>query len=127
MPASDADRGVVERLFRSMQAGAGAEEEMVSLFQDDATFIEPFGGRPVTHVGLAAIRESFRQQTANPLPDMVLTLDRVDLEGPVVRAEWTCASSVFPAPMRGHDLFNIRDGRFDRLEIVVSDMPGPPS
>lgn len=126
MPVSDADRGVVEGLFRAMQAGASGEEGMVSLFRDDATFVEPFSGRPVSHVGHAAIRASFRQQTAHPLPDMALTLDRVDLDGPVVRAEWTCSSSAFPSPMRGHDLFTIKDGKIARLEIVVTGMPGGP-
>jgi hypothetical protein len=100
---------------------------MMSLFHEDATFIEPFSGQPVTHRGHDAIRESFRQQTAHPLPDMVLTLDRVDLDGGTVRAEWTCNSSAFPTPMRGHDLFTIRDGKIERLEIVVTGMPGVPA
>lgn len=126
MSVSVADRSVVEKLFRAMQAGPAGEEEMMSLFNEDATFVEPFSGQPVTHVGHAAIRESFRQQTAHPLPDMKLTLDRVDLDGPLVRAGWTCTSSAFPAPMLGHDLFTIRNGKIARLEIVVTDMPGQP-
>jgi ketosteroid isomerase-like protein len=126
MSVTAADRTVVERLFRAMQAGASGEAEMMSLFWDDATFIEPFSGQPITHVGHAAIRESFRQQTAHPLPDMKLTLDRVDLDGPMVRAGWTCTSSAFPAPMRGHDLFTIKNGKIARLEIIVTDMPGAP-
>jgi ketosteroid isomerase-like protein len=107
-----------------MQAGRGGEEAMVSLFHDDAVFIEPFSGRPVTHTGREAIRESFRQQTEHPLPDMRLTLDRVDAEGAAVRAQWTCTSAAFPAPMQGHDLFTIRGGKIARLEIVVTNMSG---
>jgi ketosteroid isomerase-like protein len=124
MSVSVSDRAIVEGLFRAMQAGPGGEEAMVSLFHEDAVFIEPFGGRPVTHTGRVAIRESFRQQTAHPLPDMRLTLDRVDAEGACVRAQWTCTSSALPKPMKGHDLFTIRDGKIARLEIVVTDMPG---
>jgi ketosteroid isomerase-like protein len=124
MSVSASDRAVVEGLFRAMQAGRSGEEAMVSLFHDDAVFIEPFSGQRVTHTGREAIRDSFRQQTAHPLPEMRLTLDRVDAQGADVRAQWTCTSSAFPAPMRGHDLFNIRDGKIARLEIVVTDMPG---
>jgi ketosteroid isomerase-like protein len=124
MSVSESDRAVVEGLFRAMQAGPGGEEAMVSLFHNDAVFIEPFSGRPITHTGHAAIRESFRRQTAQPLRDMRPTLDQVDAEGSTVRAQWTCTSSAFTAPMRGHDLFTIRDGKIARLEIVVSDMPG---
>jgi ketosteroid isomerase-like protein len=124
MPVTASDRVVVESLFRAMQAGPGGEEKMLALFWEDAVFIEPFSGQPVTHTGHAAIRESFRQQTAHPLPDMKLTLDRVDMDGSMVRAEWTCASSAFPAPMQGHDLFTIRNGKIARLEIVVAAMPG---
>jgi hypothetical protein len=123
MPVQVTERGVVESLFRAMQAGPDGEAQMLSLFWEDAVFIEPFRGQPVTHVGHAAIRESFRQQTAQPLPDMQLTLDRVDMDGSIVRAEWTCTSSAFPAPMRGHDLFTIRQGKIARLEIVVTAVP----
>lgn len=118
------DRTVVENLFKAMQAGPEGERLMMSLFHDDAVFIEPFGGQPMTHGGHDAIRESFRQQTAHPLPDMKLTLDRVDMDGAIVRAEWTCSSSAFPAPMRGYDLFTIKNGKIARLEIVVKSVPG---
>src|SRR6516225_1518588 len=104
MAVSASDQQIVEQLFRAMQAGPDGEEAMMALFSSDAVFIEPFSGRPMTHTGTAAIRESFRQQTAQPLPDMKLTLDRVDMDGSAVRAQWTCSSSAFPAPMRGHDL-----------------------
>jgi hypothetical protein len=103
-----------------MQAGPSGEPLMLSLFQEDAVFIEPFSGQPVSHVGLDAIRDSFREQTAHPLPDMCLTLDRVDMDGALLRAEWTCTSSAFPSPMRGYDLFTIKDGKIARLEIVVT-------
>jgi hypothetical protein len=94
------------------------------LFADGAVFIEPFSGEPQTHVGQDAIRASFRDQWKNPLPDLKLTLDRVDLDGPLVRAEWTCTSPVFSTPMRGYDLFTLNDdGKIARLEIVVTEAP----
>ena len=94
----------------------------MSLFADDAVFIEPFSGEPKTHAGFEVIREAFRDSWKEPPPpDMKLVLDRVDRDGDRVRAEWTCTSPVFPAPMKGCDLFTIRDGKIARLEIVMLD------
>jgi hypothetical protein len=121
---SAAQRDVVERLFRAMQAGPGGEEPMMALFSNDAVLIEPFSGKVETHTGRDAIRASFRAQWENPLPDLQLALDRVDLDGTTVRADWTCSSPVFPTPMRGYDLFTLgADGKIVRLEIVVTDAP----
>jgi hypothetical protein len=106
-----------------MQTGPGGEEAMMALFDDDSIFIKPFSGQVRTHTGLAAIRDSFRDMWEEPLPDMALTLGRVDMDGDTVRAEWTCSSSAFPTPMRGFDRFDIRAGKIRRLEIVVTDMP----
>jgi hypothetical protein len=124
MSVRASDRSVVENLFKAMQAGAEGEQLMMSLFHDDAVFIEPFSGQPMTHGGHDAIRESFKKQTAHPLSDMKLMLDRIDMDGPIVRAEWTCSSSAFPTPMRGYDLFTIESGKIARLEIVVTSVPG---
>ena len=124
MPISPQQRKVVEDLFRAMQTGPGGEEAMMALFADSAVLVEPFAGQPQTHHGLTAIRQSFRDQWKNPIPELRLTLDRVDVDGPVVRAEWTCTSPVFPAPMRGYDLFTLdATGQIARLEIVVTDAP----
>jgi uncharacterized protein (TIGR02246 family) len=117
MPVNAQQRKIVENLFKAMQAGPSGEDAMVSLFTDDAVFIEPFSGQPQTHTGRAAIRQSFRDQWNNPPPDVTLVLERVDLDGPVVRAEWTCTSSAFTSPMRGSDLFTLNDaGQITRLE-----------
>jgi hypothetical protein len=49
---------------------------------------------------------------------------RVDLDGPLVRAEWTCTSPAFPTPMRGYNVFTLNDaGQIARLEITVIDAP----
>lgn len=37
-------------------------------------------------------------------------------DGDRVRADWICTSPVFPAPMKGYDLFTIRGGK---IEIVM--------
>ncbi len=92
----------------------------MSLFADHAVLIEPFAGKPQTHIGTAAIRQSFQDQWKNPPPDLTLVLDRVDLDGQQVRADWTCTSPVFPVPMQEYDLFTLDSaGRIVRLEIVL--------
>ena len=123
MTVNESDRKIVDNLFKAMQAGPAGEEAMMELFAEDAVFIEPFSGRTQTHQGKAAIRESFKQMFENPAPDMKLQMDRVDMDGDRLRAEWTCTSPVFPEPMRGHDLFTIADGKIARLEVVVTSMP----
>ncbi len=122
MPVDAVEQQVVDNLFKAMQMGPGGEELMMSLFADDAVFIEPFSGEPKTHEGFDAIREAFRDSwKEDPPPDMKLVLDRADRDGDRVRAEWTCTSPVFPAPMKGCDLFTIQDGKITRLEIVMLD------
>lgn len=126
MPVLEQDRKTVEGLFRAMQMGPSGEEAMMALFDDNAVFVEPFSGQVQTHTGKHAIRGSFREMWKEPLPDLRLILDQVDLDGDQVRAEWTCVSSALPVPMRGFDLFQVRAGKITRLEIVVTDMPGHP-
>ena len=117
------DRKIVQSLFTAMQSGPAGEENLMALFADDAVFIEPFTGRIQTHKGKEAIRASLQGMWQNPAPDLKLTLDRVDVDGDRVRADWTCTSPVFPKPMRGFDLFSIQDGKITRLEITVTEMP----
>jgi hypothetical protein len=124
MPVSAQQRKIVEDLFKAMQMGPGGEEAMMDLFAEEAVFIEPFSGEPQTHTGRTAIRQSFRDQWKNPLPDLKLMLDRVDLDGRQIRADWTCTSPAFPSPMRGYDLFTLNaEGKITRLEIVVTEAP----
>lgn len=123
MSVSESDRKIVDRLFKAMQAGPAGAEEMLGLFASDAVMIEPFSGEPQTHEGKAAIEASFKAMFEDPAPDLKLMLDRLDLDGDNVRADWTCTSPVFPTPMKGHDLFQIEDGAIKRLEIVITEMP----
>ena len=123
MSISDTDRTVVENMFKAMQSGPSGEEDMMALFHDDAIFTEPFSGQPQTHEGAADIRTSFQEMWANPAPDLQLIIDRIDLDGERIRADWTCTSPIFSSPMKGHDLFTIRDGKIAHLEVVVTEMP----
>ena len=123
MQVGDENRGVVDNLFKAMQAGPAGENAMMALFAEDAVFIEPFSGQVQTHQGEQAIRECFKEMWREPAPDMKLVLERVDMDGDRVRADWTCTSPVFPKPMCGYDLFTISSGKISRLEIVVTDMP----
>jgi ketosteroid isomerase-like protein len=123
MSVSDLQGNIVAAFFKAMQAGRAAEAELMALFADDAVLTEPFTGAIKTHTGIDAVRNSFRCTWENPFPDVALTVNRVDLDGARVRAEWTCSAPVFPSPIRGHDLFDIRDGKIARLEIVVTEMP----
>ena len=123
MTVKKEDRDIVERMFKAMQTGVPAQKEMMALFADNAVFTEPFSGEPRTHKGKAEIRACFIDMWNEPDPDMELTVGRVDMDGDMVRAEWTCTSPVFAAPMHGHDVFCIKDGLIQNLEVVVTDMP----
>lgn len=123
MSIQEQDRQTVEGVFRAMQQGPEGEALMVSLFSEDAHYIEPFSGEIKTHRGLAEIRTCFLESVSHGPPDLTLSLDRLDKEGENLRADWTCTSVAFPTPMKGYDLFTIREGKIHRLEIVVTDMP----
>ena len=123
MSVSRTDRDIVERMFKAMQTGLEAEHDMMALFADDAVFTEPFSGEPQTHEGKAAIRKCFIDMWSEPGPEVELTVDRVDLDGDRISAEWTCDSPAFAKPMRGVDKFRIRNGLIRYLEVIVTDMP----
>ena len=123
MPVSSQDRLVIENVFKAMQTGPSAENQLLGLFHKDGVLMEPFTGQMQTHQGIAAIKASLVPMWANQAPDMKIVLDRVDLLGNQLRAEWTCTSSVMPGPMRGFDMFQIDRGKVKRLEINITEMP----
>jgi hypothetical protein len=103
-----------------MQAGAPSADEMMSLFADDAEYVEPFSGKPVRHVGKLAIRKATQLGWERPLPDMTISIDRLDLDGDEVRAEWTYRSPALPGGSgRGVNQYRLRDGRIVRLETTL--------
>ena len=107
---------VVDAWFSAMRRGKRGEQELLALFHAEAEYVEPFAGSPRKHVGIDAIRACFREGWEQPPPALTLSVDRVDLDGQNVRAEWTCSSPAFPAPVRGVDRYTIRDGLIARLE-----------
>lgn len=112
----EAERAVIERYYRAMQAGSAAE--MTALFADDAVYREPFSGQgqPTEHAGREAIvawlAASFEQGNAN----VTITLDRIDVDGDEVVSEWTCVGPMLPGPMKGHDRYRVRDGQIASLD-----------
>src|ERR1700687_5859619 len=108
-----------------MQAGPGGLEELVSLFADEAVYVEPFSGQPQVHSGKAEIRAFFEYALEHHLNGARLTLDRLDLDAGRLRSEWTCEIPAMPAPMRGFDLLTLREGRITRLETTVTEMAPP--
>lgn len=103
-----------------MQAGAASEAEMMSLFHDDAIYIEPFTGTIRTHVGKEAIRKTMQEGWKYPLPDMRIEIDDFVVEGSQARARWTCYSPGLPGGQgQGENRFTLVDGRITRLETSV--------
>ena len=75
------------------------------------------------HVGKDDIRRSCIDSHKQAPPDMTLTLDQVDVEPDCIRSSRTCTSPAFASPIRGQDLWTIRDGKIDRLETTFVDAP----
>lgn len=49
----------------------------------------------------------------------MVTINRIDAEGQRVRDEWTRTASVLAEPMRGVDLYTLRDGKIARPETTL--------
>lgn len=111
------ERDLVSHYFDAMRRGAAAEDEMMALFADDATYIEPFSGTPRESVGREAIRSTLRAGWAEPLPDMVLDVHEIEVTDRGARSRWTCTSPALPEPAEGEDLYTIEDGKITRLEV----------
>lgn len=111
---------IVESWFAAMRKGAAGEGELLALFHDDAEYVEPFSGEPRRHVGKAAIRACLSESLKTPLPDLELSVQRVDVDGERVRASWVCSSSVFEAPVQGLDVYTLREGLIARLETSLA-------
>jgi hypothetical protein len=123
MPVSRDQRAIVERYFAAMRADADGENAMRAVLAENAVYTEPFGGKPETHRGRDAIVKTFKDGAQQRPSDMVVTVDRVDLDDQTVVAEWSCASSAFPEPMRGKDRYTIENGRITRLETTLDGLP----
>ncbi len=107
---------VVNRYYSAMRKGSEAEEELLALFADDATYVEPFTSDEPA-VGVDAIRERLRAGWANPLPDLELDVLSLEIDGREGRSTWECRSPALPSPVRGEDIYEIRGGKITRLEV----------
>ena len=119
MPISDGDRAAVEGYYKAMRLGSAGVSAITELFTDDAVYIEPFSGgdgRAREHVGKSVIGEFLKDSINHRPADMVVTMERLDAEAGRVRAEWICTAAVFPQPMCGIDLYEMRDCKIARLE-----------
>jgi len=78
---------VVSAYFEAMKAGGARVDDLLALFADDATYIEPFSGETRTHEGSKAIADCIRTSMESPPPDMTLEVNRVAVDGDTVRSE----------------------------------------
>lgn len=113
---------LVERYFAAMRLGVQAEQELISLFHEDAVYIEPFiEDHPA--VGIDDIHRRFRKGWENPLPDLELEVLTLEVDGSRARSTWECRSPALPGPVRGEDLYVMSDGKISRLEVRITDEP----
>jgi ketosteroid isomerase-like protein len=117
------DRTTIEAYMALMQTGSAGLDDLIGLFQDDAVYVEPFTGQPQVHAGKGEIRAFYEQALERDMKAARLTLDRLDLDGERLRAEWTCELPQIKGQMRGFDLLTMRNGRIARLETTVTEMP----
>jgi hypothetical protein len=113
------DADLIHRYFAAMRRGAEAEEEMMGLFADNATYVEPFTSAEPA-VGIEQIRNRLRAGWATPLPDLELDVLSLEVDGSTGRATWECRSPALPSPVRGEDLYEIHDGKIVRLEVRLT-------
>lgn len=112
--------GTIDRFYKAMQHGPEGVDALVDLLADDAVYVEPFSG--AAHNGRAEIR-AFLEHSQGQLPDVRITVERINVEGDTVTTEWTCESSAFATPSRGRDEFTIRYGKIARLETSIIEPP----
>ena len=126
MPVAAEHRTIVEQVFQAMHARAEGEKQMMSLFAQNAVLTEPFSGQSRTHSGRDAIRDWFREAMNQMPPEMTIKMDQIDMAGDQVRADWTCNAPFFEFPMKGYDLYTIRNGKIEKADYVVTQSPPMP-
>ena len=94
--ALESNRDVNERYYRAMEAGSS--DQMDGLFEDDAICTEPFStmGAPTTHAGRTDIVGWLAASFEAGNKDVTITLDRLDVDGSVVVAEWRASVRCCP-------------------------------
>jgi len=122
---SQNDEVIAKQYFSAMRRKGDGVGDLIALFDDNAVYVEPFStmGHPTVRSGKSDIATFLRATPENAPPDMEVSVDRLDREGENVRAEWTCTSAGFARPMRGYDIFEIRNGKITRLETTLTERP----
>jgi hypothetical protein len=106
----------ISNFFLAMQAGAQGGDAMEKVLAPDATYEEPFTGKPMTHRGRDAILTAMRAGWAQPLPSMHIEIDRAETRADEVLIEWTCYSPALTGGAgRGTNRFTLKDGKIARL------------
>ena len=113
------DAEIINRYFAAMRRGAEAEHEMMSLFADDAVYVEPFSGLSTPACGKEEVRARLQMGWEHPLPQLELDVLSVEVAGGTATSSWECRSSSFPAPVRGTDRYQFVDGLIARLEVTI--------
>jgi ketosteroid isomerase-like protein len=124
--ATEDDRlgdSIVDAYFAAMRRGSEAEADMMALFTDDAVYDEPFSGELQPAVGADAIRDRFRYGWKQPMPGLELDVLSVDVAGSTAISRWECRADVFPAPVRGTDHYEFREGRISSLRVTLDEAP----
>lgn len=117
------NESVIRRYVAAMRKGAAAEDEMMSLFAEDAVYIEPFTGSDDPAVGRRAVRDRLRLGWEQPLPDLELDVLDVQIDGDSATSRWECRSTALPGPVRGTDRYDFAGGRITRLEVAIDAFP----
>lgn len=117
---TDDHERVVQRYFAAMRQGPSSEEEMLSLFTDDAVYDDPFDdGEPA--VGIEAIGARLRGGWENSPPDLQLQIKSIVVEGDRATSRWECRSTAFEGPVAGRDDYQFRDGLIAELIVSLVD------
>ena len=71
-----------------MEAGNDHLDDLVALFDPDATYTEPFTDSGATHTGRDAIRAYMKESWAAVPPDLTLEVTAVRIDPPRAEVEW---------------------------------------
>lgn len=117
-PDAASNGETISRYFAAMRRGAAGEGDLMSLFAEDATYVEPFSGNSEPAVGHEQIRDRLRAGWDNPLPDLELDVLTMEIVASHAKSSWECRSSAFPQPVRGSDSYTFNSvGAIQRLEV----------
>lgn len=111
---------LVGRHFAAIRGGPDAEDELLALFADDAEYVAIADDARQRHVGHDQIRAGVRGARAVVPWGAWLCVDRVEVAGQRVRADWTCHSPAFALPVRGVNEYTIRAGKIVRLQTTLT-------